>query len=200
MTEKIEYKNHTIEINTDDWAEDPRDWENLGTIITKKFWNETDINAYDREAVLDHIAQLEKENAVIMPVYVYSHGIDQFRARPWRNGELSQGHARFDSGLAGWIYATLDKVRECYGVKRVTKKVRERAEACLKTEIEIINDFSTGNVYGFEVVDSDGEMVDSCYGYFGLSGKQDAIDEAKSTIDHIMAKPHSHQPVMELLD
>jgi hypothetical protein len=47
----------------------------------------------------------------------------------------------------------------------------ERAAECLVNEW---NDYLSGNVYGYRVKDSDGDTVDSCWGYTGDPGDPDA--------------------------
>lgn len=196
--ETIQYKNHTIEVYPDPHPYDPREeCDNLGVIITKNFWNESDIKGSDRDAVTDYIDEVEKANGIVLPIYCYSHGIDRFRTHAFRDGELPQGHARFDSGLCGFIVAELDKIREWFGVKYVTKKVREQTTRNLTGEIQTIDYYSSGQVYGFKLIDPNGEEIDSCWGYYG--DYRYMVDEVKGQVDYIMRKPHSRQPVIELL-
>lgn len=196
----IEYKTHTIEVYIDDCPEDPREWDNLGTIMTTKFWQEVDylkIAGSLKEAILDKAEVIEDNGGVILPIYCYSHGIDRFKTTSFHGCGLPQGHARFDSGICGFIFVELDKIRKEYGVKRVTKKIRERATKVLEAEIETIDQYSSGQVYGYKLFDKSGEEIDSCWGYFGDMDYM--LNEVKGQVDYIMMKPHTRQPVMELL-
>jgi len=53
----------------------------------------------------------------------------------------------------------------------------------MKGEVETYDQFLTGDVYGFQVVDSDDEVIDSCWGFYSDEGVKDAISEAKACID-----------------
>jgi hypothetical protein len=43
----------------------------------------------------------------------------------------------------------------------------EKARALLISEVEFYNDYLTGNVYGYEHVNTAGEVIDSCFGFIG---------------------------------
>jgi hypothetical protein len=99
----------------------------------------------------------------------------------------------WDSGQVGFIYATPEKVREWFSVKRITKKVRERALKLLEGEVKTLDDYYRGNVYGYKIVKSDDEdeVVDSCWGYYPehvpefLRGN-DGLNELRSEIKAIL--------------
>lgn len=58
-------------------------------------------------------------------------------------------------------------------------------EESLKSSIQLFEDWAFGNVYGYEVLDAEGEHVDSCWGYFGdYDADYGALSEAKSAADH----------------
>lgn len=99
---------------------------------------------------------------IMLPLFLYAHsGITM------NTGGFS---CRWDSGRVGLIFVTLAKVREEYGVKRVTKALRERVEGYLRQEVKTYDEFLTGEVYGFVVegTNADGEQVhDSCWGFYG---------------------------------
>ncbi len=55
----------------------------------------------------------------------------------------------------------------------------------LKGSIQLFEDWAFGNVYGYEVLDAEGECVDSCWGYYGYyDADYGALSEAKSAADH----------------
>ena len=88
---------------------------------------------------------------------------------------------RWDSGQIGWIYITKDKI-EAEGW------TPEQADKYLEGEVEVYDNYLTGEVYGFRIEDADGENVESCWGYYGDGGKEDMIKECKSTIDYLVKK------------
>lgn len=73
----------------------------------------------------------------------------------------------WDSGQVGWIHVSLSKVREEYGVKRVTKKIREQAISMLEQEVEEYSQYLSGEIYGYVIEDKTGRLVDSCWGFYG---------------------------------
>ena len=77
--------------------------------------------------------------------------------------------------LARWFFGiiavSLDKVREEYGWKHVTAERRKKIESYLEGEIETLDNYYTGEVFGFEITPSsdDREVLDSCRGSRGSS-------------------------------
>lgn len=54
----------------------------------------------------------------------------------------------------------------------------------LKMSIQLFEDWAFGNVYGYEVLDADGENIDSCWGFFGdYDAPYSALSEARSAAD-----------------
>ena len=60
-----------------------------------------------------------------------------------------------------------------------SKKVREQAEGL----IESWNHYLSGEVYGFNIINPDGDEVDSCNGYYGDIEKSGLMDECRAVID-----------------
>ncbi len=156
----------TITIERDDNPESPRDWDDVGTMIAfhgrytlgdkDHGYNSKDYNGWDEME-----AAIVKDNpgGVILPLYLYDHsGITMNTTGfscPW------------DSGQVGFIVASAAKIRESFMVKRITAKVRQRAEDSLRSEVEVFDQYLTGDVYGFVVKDDDGEVTESCWGFYG---------------------------------
>jgi hypothetical protein len=94
----------------------------------------------------------------------------------------------WDSGQVGHIYVSLEKIREEYSCKRVSKKMRERIEGYLKGEVETYDKYLTGDVYGFNIVreDEDGEEVhiDSCWGFYGYDDPYMTEEVIKGAIQY----------------
>jgi hypothetical protein len=57
-------------------------------------------------------------------------------------------------------------VRNEFGWKKLTQGRIQMIQTCLKGEVEVYDQYLTGDVWGFEVVE-DGEVTDSCWGFFG---------------------------------
>ena len=57
------------------------------------------------------------------------------------------------------------------------RKITERAKACLQSEVEVYDQYLTGEVYGFRVLGEDDTEVDSCWGFFGSDPMTNGIFE-----------------------
>lgn len=163
VVETKEYKGYTIKIVPDDDPENPvRDWDGLmGEMIC---WHRNyDLgNKHDFANPQDFLEYVKdnKEVVAYLPLFLYDHsGIT-----------MSTGafHCPWDSGQVGWIYATRKEVREKYGNDiRFTKKMVERVTEDLENTVKVYDDYITGAVYGFIVENSEGEEIDSCWGFYG---------------------------------
>lgn len=168
------HNDRVIKIYYDDDVENPRDWDNLGTLVCghsryklgdahafaggREFLLDLcDLDDDSELSVVELVARAEKY-AVILPAYLYDH-----------SGLLMNTtgfHCPWDSGQVGFVYATLDTIRKEYGVVRVSAKLRRRVAEALKQEVTTYSDYLSGNVYGY-VVEQDGEEVDACWGFIG---------------------------------
>lgn len=217
ITESEEYKGYTIEIVNDEDPQNPRtDWDPAGTMVCwhsrynlgdAESWKDSDGKRKSQQLsknysepidLLYELAELirddeqelregediskgelirliEEKGTIIMPLYLYDHsGIT-----------ISTGRfsCSWDSGQIGWIYITKEKI-EAEGW------TKEQAEKYLEGEVETYDDYLTGNMWGWRVV-GDGENTEdgnSCWGYYGTEGIKDALQEARSSIDHMCEK------------
>jgi len=179
--------NRVLEIEQDTNAESPREeWDNMGKMycfhrrynLGDKHDIKTDLYP-DRADILKHIAP---KGSVVLPIYLYDHSGLTISTAPFS--------CQWDSGQLGWIVATPKAMRETYLVKRVTKKIREKATELLKSEVETYDQFLTGEVYGFRVKDANGDEEDSCWGFYGYDIKENGILEhlSKEDKDCVLAK------------
>lgn len=170
-----------VKVLHDDNAESPREFSNLGVMACwHRRYNLGDVQP--KQDPQEWLAENAPKGSIVLPLYLYDHsGITMSTGSfgdPW------------DSGQVGYIVATPDKIRECFMVKRITKKVRVRAEACLKGEVELYDHFLTGNVWGFTIesvkdcescgqkTHGDEPVDDSCWGFYGddLQGMKEHVD------------------------
>lgn len=165
---------HTIKIYHADDAENPRDWDNLGTMICghpRYQLGEKHSFGGGREFLLDllglgcdcplDVDQLltrTEKIAIILPVYLYDHSGLMMNTTGF--------HCSWDSAQVGFIYVTTADVREEYSVKRVSPQLRKKVEGYLRQEVQTFSDYLSGAVYGY-VVEKDGEETDSCWGFIG---------------------------------
>ncbi len=197
------FGNYTIKVEQDDFAESPREWDNLGTmtcwhrrhilgdvdairagIDSEQFWFDlAGIDDNGEEGDLERAKKIAWEKNIILPLYLYDHsGITM------NTGGFS---CQWDSGQVGWIHISLENVRREYRWKRVTKARRAQIEKYLTGEVETYDNYLTGNVYWFNIEreDPDSEMVDvdSCSGIYG-DPKDSMYAEIKSSIKADIAR------------
>ena len=104
---------------------------------------------------------------VMLPLYLYDHsGITMNTTGfscPW------------DSGQVGFIYATEETIKNIFSDKPPTL---EEIETHLKAEVEVYDQYLTGDVWGYIIEDESGEHLDSCWGFFGHAAAEQAAKEA----------------------
>lgn len=117
--------------------------------------------------------RIDKKGTIILPLSLYDHsGISMSVGSPT---------CRWDGSRVGWIYMTKDTMEKEGWTK-------EQATKYLEGEVETYDQYLTGDVWGWRVIDSDEDIVHSCYGYYGANGVKDAIETAKSEIDYLCKK------------
>lgn len=167
--------------------ENPRDWDNLGTLaLAPRYYSDESIGDFNEylltllgldietalrssrlesfysEAMKDYLLGRLSKDYVWKRVYKYEHSGISFSTTPF--------NCRWDSGLAGIITVSKKKIREDLGIKKVTAKVVEQVEKMLASEIETYNIFVNNEGVGFRIEDEDGEILNSCYGFFKSEG------------------------------
>jgi hypothetical protein len=142
----------------------PIDW------LAGKLGKSTRGLSYD-DTTLDNLQCDFFRKYVGFKLYLYDHSGLSLSTEPFSN--------RWDSGQIGYIYVSREDVRKEFRVSRVTKSIEAKAERILLAEVEQYDLYLRGEVYGFEITDESGEVVDSCYGFYGddhnKSGLYDTI-------------------------
>ena len=191
MTDPIQtiaHKGYTINIDYDPSPENPREeWDNLGTIYSNSRRYSPDGHGIEEliEAAGGDIYctvipwDLIGKKYYYRKVWIYEHS--GVAIRTGENNPFGGGWMSWDSGLLGVIAVEKSKACKEYGKKRPCKSVQEKAEKCLEHEIEILDTFASGQIYGYTIDDENGEEVDSCWGFYGLD---EVIAEAKDYVDY----------------
>lgn len=133
-----------------------KDWDNLGKIVSRRLTSDVNFKfSGDRETDIERLKQ-EFGATVILPIYMYSHGGETINTTgfscPW------------DSGQVGWIFVTTEDICKEYNCKRVNPAIRHRVAQILIGEIETYDQYIRGEVYGYELFDKTGNVIDSCCG------------------------------------
>jgi hypothetical protein len=104
-------------------------------------WIPDDISAED-------INKYINKHFVILPLYLMDHSGLSISTSPF--------DCPWDSGRVGFIY--VDKESKDY----------DDLTAGLKAEVDIYDKFLSGDVWGYHIENSDGDVVDSCFGFYGF--------------------------------
>lgn len=167
--ETIERGGFTARIYYDTNTLNPRkDLDTLGKIVSRKLTSDVNFEfSGDRET---DIKKLKKEfgAAVLLPIYMYSHGGDTISTTgfscPW------------DSGQVGWIFATTEDICKEYNCKRVNEAIRRRVAQLLDGEIETYAQYIRGEVYRYELFDKTGNQTDACRGIYGFDYTKEEVN------------------------
>lgn len=156
---------YMVKTEQDPSPESPREWDNLGKMVCfhrrYKLGDEHDYNFTDVESweELERLVTKREKACVVLPLYLYDHsGITM---------NTTGFSCRWDSGRVGLIYMTKETYLSNFGGKIMTKKRKEHAKELLVGEVETYDQFLTGDVYGFRILDEDDNEIDSCWGYYG---------------------------------
>jgi hypothetical protein len=190
MTTIAEFKkgDEILRIVQDENPLSPREWDNLGKMVCfhnrYKLGDTTELTSGqfgDWNELVEHLKK-EKGAMIILPLYLYDHSGLRIKVGSFQ-GFLPQGHAEFDSGQVGFIYATKEDLKK-EGIGKA------KALAILKSEVETYDQYLSGQVYGYEIVKVkkckecgtvQEEAIDACWGFFGdeiqENGILDSIDK-----------------------
>jgi len=188
-----------VVIKHDTHYDNPRDWDNLWTFVysSSRYYlgdkqsddpleyiaEELGIYSDDYEDDAQLVKLIENK-ALIVPYYAYIHG--------GTTVFLDSRHAtcQWDSGQCGFAYVSKDKLREEYGAKYVTEKIRAKAMKELESEISLFDDYLQGNVFMYKLVDMyTGEWVDSCGGFYGCDWNTNGI------MEHVLSANDGIKPI-----
>jgi hypothetical protein len=147
-------------------------------------WTTTERAGYSDKGAMDiddwyDMEKAEREKYIAYPLALLRHSGDTIYVG---SGEHWADPGGWDSGCMGVAYITKKKAVHEWGcvwkhgevVKqgvKLTKKVREKAFACLKAEVAEMNMFLHGEVYGVIVTCLETEEDDSCWGFYCDSRK-----------------------------
>jgi hypothetical protein len=174
VTHEENYKGFNIKIESDEDPCNPvKEYDMFGRLALSSrcrydFGHET---FSDPE---EFLADLKAQKAVILDVYMYEHsGITI---------NTSGFSCRWDSGQVGFIYITREEIRKEFpGWKILNRKRLQQIEKMLRSTVEEVDNYLTGNVWGFIVEDKAGEQIESCWGFNG--DYKYCLEEAKFAVD-----------------
>lgn len=176
----------------DNEGDSPRSWDNVATFIAGGHKVQHLADDHAKSELLDAIRSSKKYTysmeqnhdlshvptlvdladnlgllATRMPLYAYIHSGETISTSPFS--------CPWDSGQYGEAFVTKEKARTEFGVKRISKKLVEKLNAIIESEVETLDQRIQNDVYGFSVYDDNGEIIDSCGGFYGTDWEQNGI-------------------------
>jgi len=195
IVETITLEEFKVNIYYDSDPESPREWDNLGKMVCwhrrynlgdekpNSFDGNTpsaflfgladqvdpNVDKVDYEMTEEIRDNLLEKYYIMLPLYLYDHSGITMRTHSFND--------RWDSGQVGYIYVSIADAKKEWGWKRLTKARREKLEEHLRLEVKTYDQFLTGSVYGYQIVDEDDEVLDSCWGFFGYDHEKSGLME-----------------------
>lgn len=185
LYETIEHEGYKIQVHTMEDPENPRyDQENLGTFLMSH--RRYDFGDKDVGYTIGDAGSWEAEEkaiikqfdtAVILPVYMYDHSGQTVNTTGFR--------CPWDSGQIGFTWVSKARAKDMFGWKVLTAARLERLREYLVAEIETLDQYLRGEVFGYEVLDPDGDPSQGgCGGFYGTDhDKSGLLYTAKSDIE-----------------
>lgn len=178
---------YRVELFYDESPESPREWDNLGTIYSNS--RRYDFDGHGIEELIDEVGG-DRYDSVIpwnligkkyyyRKVWMYDHS--GVTVRTGENNPWGSGYMSWDSGLAGVIVCDKKKACKEYGYKKPCKALQEKVEKYLDGEIEDLDTYCRGEIYGYRAFDADDNEIDSCWGFYS---EEEAIAEGKSMAEY----------------
>lgn len=155
----MERPTYTLTITDDPYPENPRSWDNAATMwCAHRRYNLGDhqINTADYDSWDDVLTTIDY--VVALPLYLYDHSGITMSTTPFS--------CRWDSGQVGWITMSKTQILNAFGGKRVTAKKKQQAMGLMRSEVATYDAYITGEVYEYAIMDAEGEVVESCCGYY----------------------------------
>lgn len=192
LREKTTDEIYRLKVEYDDWAESPREWDNLCTIFSQRGnWDIGDKGfSYPKDEAPNKYEEYkerqERGEIFMVPIYVYEHS--------GMTISLSSFGDPWDSGVGAFIFVEKKKVfAELDGVTE--ENWRQKAYKAMEQEVDIYDQYIRGEVYGWYIEKaeeikhkrkSDGktwtsiewEHEDGCGGYYGDPEESGLFDDA----------------------
>jgi hypothetical protein len=163
-----------VEVLYDNDNPSPRvDYDNLWKWVTTKRAGYSDIDYYRKEnnrriPVYYDIENFEpnelSETALVISLHLYRHSGD-FISVGVRSTAVN-GNCRWDGGVMGFAFVSFEELKKEYKSENISEDIIRLAMDNLKGEVEAINMFNSGQVYGFRIVNMVTEEENSVWGNY----------------------------------
>jgi len=180
VIKKARIGNEIMRIMLDEDLEDPRTWDNLGTMYCwhKRYRLGDNCLFYTPP---DFKAWFSKQKGVILNLYLYDHsGITMSWERKYPYTD------RWDAMEIGYIFVTYESIKKSLNRKKITTTLVARVIKILKEEVKIYDQYLRGEVYGFTITTlvtcphcthTTEELGDSCFGFYSFKDIFNHVDK-----------------------
>jgi hypothetical protein len=161
----------TVLVEYDPDPESPRAWGNFGRVTLV---DRCRYNFGDDTATAEQLQAIAKNpDLVTLPIFIYDHSGITINTTGFS--------CRWDSGMIGIIWVDKARARVELGVKRLNL---DRVRQMLRVEVETLDQYVTGTIYGYRVQDSEGEELSACWGFYGTSTEclAEGLAEARAIV------------------
>jgi len=172
-------RGYTCKVLHDDDPMSPDDWDNVGTIYSNSRNYNPQGHTMDEIMVETGVRDSEMQidpNYLFVRIYAYEHG---GIALHHATGPRTCG---WDERLFGVMAVHKDKAAKEFG-DLTNPDNFEKVMKCLEGEVEDWDCYYQGCVYGYEVLDEDGCVVDSCWGFYDKP--EEVLKEAEAAANAI---------------
>lgn len=212
--ERFEHAGRTVVIYCDTDAPNPREWDNLATLCCwhrRENLGDRQIPGMGEQALRDLLTNTEGEEVLaIVPLWLYQHSGMSMRASKGRPGYPF--NCQWDSGQVGWGYVTKARAIEMGCVPgesftsaegEVTKYDTAFFENAIIEEVGTYDDYLTGRCFGYQVLDEDGDVLESCWGFYEASdakGPEYTRRSAKEAAEYARSPGQVDAPATAMCD
>jgi hypothetical protein len=120
------------------------------------------------------IAKIIDRKYLILELYLYDHSGLTMSTAPFS--------CPWDSGQIGLMVMTKEQARKEYGND---PEAEEKALKYMRGEVKEYSAYLEGDVFGWEIIDPEGDIIDSCFGYYGYDANIDwIVSEIKMVVDN----------------
>ena len=109
----------------------------------------------------------QRKGILAFPILSYNHGDIHYY--------LGNNIDRWDGSVSGFAWVEKDKIYQEFGVTKISSKLVERFKSHISSDLDVYNKYARGDSYGFELYDSNGKFMDSCYGFYDQDDEPDYL-------------------------
>lgn len=172
VVREIQHAGKTVRVVNDEDPMNPRkEYDNI-TIIAhwhpRYLLGDKKLRHCTKEELIAEYADNGDPILAIRPLHLYDHS--------GLSISVESFSCSFDSGQVGYVFITQSK-SDLMGCEGWTTQQYDEA---IKGDVETYNSFLTGEVYAYDVVGRDGEMLEAVGGFYDI---EDCLSEGKSAAE-----------------